>query len=257
MGYYGITPNLVCTTPVNVSSFVKLDAANPFAVVQCGAGDPALGVTGSATNYPPGVPGATTVCANAGQAVVIYSVGAIVQVQVGAVAVVPGYVKPDANGYAIQANAGDVGSAIVFAPGLPGAFILCQVCPEGQIAGILGGLTAVAINTTLTSANNGETVYTITNPDLTITLPLAAVLPGMTVKVVTGVVTGGSTGTLLAMASGDQLSGNGFTPAANKGALNTHATAVVGDYITVMSLGGTTWTVIPPPSTQGIWARQA
>lgn len=258
MGYYATTLNMIATTAVNIASFVKQDPANPNAVVQAGVGDTAIGITGPATNYPPGVPGATTVAAAAGTSVVIYPVGSVVEVQVGATTVTPGPVKPDVNGYATIAYPGELATATAFVTGITGSFVRCKVLETGvRVASAsAGGELTVTVSTVLTGANGGSTIFA-NGSDLTITLPAASTSPGMEIRVVTKSVAG-STGTLIATTGTDAVIGRAGTVTlpgtASKGALNTDATAVVGDSMTLKSDGVSLWYII---ASTGIWAQQA
>jgi hypothetical protein len=65
----------------------------------------------------------------------------------------------------------------------------------------------------------------------------------------------GSDGTVLvtvAPNASDKISGLAFTAQDNKAALNTKATAKVGDFITLVSDGVDGWSVV---AARGIWAR--
>lgn len=71
----------------------------------------------------------------------------------------------------------------------------------------------------------------------------------------TGAVSDGSVLVTVAPAAADGVAGNGFTAAANKGALNTKATSRVGDEIEVTGTGTagvTAWTI---NRIAGTWVR--
>lgn len=61
----------------------------------------------------------------------------------------------------------------------------------------------------------------------------------------------------VAVASGDGFTGNGFTAAANKRALNTKATARVGDEIEVIGSGTNSAAAWNFGRVRGTWAREA
>ena len=256
MGYYQITPNLVATTAVNVASFVKLDTANPDAMVQAGIGDTAIGITYPGTNYPPGVPGATTVAASAGQSCAVYGAGSIVEVQVGASTVTPGYVKPDGNGYATQAFPGDYATGQVFVTGVANSFIRCQVLPTGQRAGTIAEATFTT-STTLTGANAGSTIYFGgTANGVVLTLPAASASKGLIFRFVS-LNTTDSTGSTVGTTGTDTIigkAGGTLAGSSGKGATDTHATALAGDSITVQSDGTSTWYIL---ASTGTWAQQS
>lgn len=117
---------------------------------------------------------------------------------------------------------------------------------------------------TLAVADNGV-VQNVVTDGITITLPAtaAAGLFYFTIRnggVAASSAIGSSTGTdasvLLTIApnASDKITGLTFTAADNKAALNTKATAKVGDFITLVSDGVDGWTVV---SARGIWARAA
>lgn len=120
----------------------------------------------------------------------------------------------------------------------------------------------VSANKTLTDADLGITqVVTGSNTDgVVITLPAAAA--GKAVRVINqgkqaggtvGSGTGKSAGIIVRPAGTDTMTGNGFTPAAAKGAVNTKATQKAGDLIDLVS-GAATWYI---RETVGVWAREA
>lgn len=110
-----------------------------------------------------------------------------------------------------------------------------------------------AANYTVTAANNNAVIVT-TAADVVITLPsVATVGTPFEVTVITGVASA-STGTSISPNAVDQIIGNGFTPADNKDAVNTGATDVVGDAMTLVSNGSTGWYI---KNVIGTWAREA
>lgn len=116
---------------------------------------------------------------------------------------------------------------------------------------------------TLAVADNGV-VQNIIADGLTITLPAtgAAGLYYFTIRNGGAPKSGAPAGTgddasvlvTVSPNSSDKISGLGFTAADDKDALNTKATARVGDYITLLSDGVDGWTVV---ASRGIWARQS
>lgn len=103
---------------------------------------------------------------------------------------------------------------------------------------------------TLTAAESGG-IFVTTAADVVFTLPATA--PGLVYTIITGVASAG-TGTSVSPAAADQIQGNGFTGADNKDAINTGATDVVGDAITVVGDGTDGWWIT---NVIGTWAREA
>lgn len=122
-------------------------------------------------------------------------------------------------------------------------------------------------NKTLTVADAG--IVQIVKGDFTITLPTsAAATAGVRFIVENGglAVAGQPAGTskgnksaapLVKGVAADGVTGNGFTPAVNKGAVNTKATAQVGDRIVLTGSGATGAGAWFTTSVRGIWAREA
>lgn len=121
----------------------------------------------------------------------------------------------------------------------------------------------VTENKTLAAADQGIVQNVITDA-ITVTLPATVV--GMHYIVRNGGVksTGGAAGTVsngtclvtIAVASGDGFTGNAFTAAINKKALNTKATSQVGDYLEVNGSGTNAATAWNITEAKGIWARE-
>jgi hypothetical protein len=111
---------------------------------------------------------------------------------------------------------------------------------------------STAVNRTLTQDESGAVVI-VTAADKVITLPATQL--GLVYTVMLGA--GGlsaSTGLSVSPAAADQIIGNGFTVADDKDAINTGATDVVGDSITLVGDGSAGWYVT---NVTGTWAREA
>ena len=117
---------------------------------------------------------------------------------------------------------------------------------------------------TLAVGDNGV-VQNVIADGITITLPATGAAGlyyftirngGVPASSAVGFGTGGDASVLVTVApnASDKISGLGFTAADNKAALNTKATARVGDFITLVSEGVDGWTVV---NSRGIWARAA
>jgi len=122
----------------------------------------------------------------------------------------------------------------------------------------------VSTNKTLVAADSGI-VQNVVADGITITLPSTAlgleyIVRNGGAKVNSGgpagAVSDGSVLVTVAPAAADGFTGNGFTAAVNKSALNTKATSNVGDEIRFSGTGtaGVTGWVLG--AVKGIWARQ-
>jgi hypothetical protein len=121
----------------------------------------------------------------------------------------------------------------------------------------------VTENKTLALADCGIVQNVLTDA-ITVTLPATAGGLQFTVRnggvapsgAPAGAVSDASNLVTVAPNASDQISGLAFTPADNKAALNTKATARVGDEITLLNDGavGNGWVIA---STKGVWARAA
>jgi hypothetical protein len=125
------------------------------------------------------------------------------------------------------------------------------------LAGILFGarrdIAIVTADTTLTAAESGKMVVVNAAASKTITLPAASVA-GLRYTITHQVATSSGNGHLVDPAGTDVVRGNGFTPAAGKGAVCTQATSRIGDSITLVSDGAGAWYI---ESVTGTWAREA
>lgn len=119
----------------------------------------------------------------------------------------------------------------------------------------------VTTNKTLAAADAGI-VQNVTVDGVVITLPSTADGLSFTIRnggdnptgTPAGAVADGSAGVSVSPAALDQIIGNGFTPADDKDAINTKATSVVGDEITLIGGDANGWVLT---QVKGIWARQA
>jgi hypothetical protein len=107
-----------------------------------------------------------------------------------------------------------------------------------------------AVDATLTAADSGK-VHVTTAVDVVLTLPPTE--SGLTFTVVAGVLSA-TTGASVSPDAADQVIGLGFTGLDDKDAINTAATDVVGDSITLLGDGVDGWLII---NAQGVWAREA
>ena len=106
-----------------------------------------------------------------------------------------------------------------------------------------------ATNLVLTAAESGAIVIT-TAVDINVTLPSTAA--GLWYTILAGVAST-TTGVQIDPAALDKIIGAGVTPADNKDLINTPATDVVGDAVTLVGDGADGWYVV---DVVGIWARE-
>lgn len=128
------------------------------------------------------------------------------------------------------------GNEMVFAAG--STTLLKPVVPKG-------------VNYTVTREDSGAIFYA-TAADVVFTLP--ATEAGLEFTFIVGVASG-ATGVAISPAAVDKLTGRGIaTPADDKDLINTGATDVVGDSVTIRGDGVDGWYVV---DSEGIWAREA
>lgn len=135
-----------------------------------------------------------------------------------------------------------------------GALVGAVKVPAGTaIPGLAESVAIATLDTTLTAADSHKTVIMNAATTKTVTLPSAAAAPGLTFTVTQQQVPASGAGLTVHPAGTDVMRGNGFTPAAGKGAINTQATGRIGDAITVQSDGVSAWYIT---SLTGTWARE-
>ncbi len=119
----------------------------------------------------------------------------------------------------------------------------------------------VTANKTFALADCGI-VQDVATDALTMTLPASAAGLNFTVRSAGVTPPGAAVGTAsdasmiitIATTGTDSVGGNGFTPAASKGAVNTKVTSRVGDEIKLIGGAAGTWVV---EYVKGTWVRQA
>jgi hypothetical protein len=119
----------------------------------------------------------------------------------------------------------------------------------------------ITTNKTLALTDNGI-VQNVQADAITITLPATSAGAYFVIRNGGVAPTGGPAGAVsdqtilvtVAPNASDQIAGNGFTATDNKAALNTKATAAVGDEIVLVGDGTNGWNVA---RVVGTWARQA
>lgn len=116
--------------------------------------------------------------------------------------------------------------------------------------GITSPVISTAVNRTLTIDESGSTVL-VTAADKVISLP--ATEAGLTYTIVTMSVSAG-TGTSVSPVAADKIQGLGLAGANNKDVINSGASDVLGDSITVIGDGGDGYIII---NATGTWAAEA
>jgi hypothetical protein len=120
-------PSYIAGGNILPSRFVKLEAGENNSVVQCVADDVAnAGVSAEGTNTAP-IPGASGNAAEAGQSCQVYGLGEPCEVVAGATVAAGDPLKPDADGKAIKAVAGDEYSAVARSAAAANEKIKCVV----------------------------------------------------------------------------------------------------------------------------------
>ena len=126
---------------------------------------------------------------------------------------------------------------------------------NNAIAGLTRPVATVTGDTTLTAADANKVVEINAAATKTMTLPGAnAVAAGAQYTFVHQVASTSGAGHTIHPVGTDVMRGNGFTPAAAKGAVCTQGTSRIGDAITIVSNGSNAWYIT---AVTGTWAREA
>jgi hypothetical protein len=137
---------------------------------------------------------------------------------------------------------------------ISGATSLTAALTVGTGGAIVNRVQTKAANYTVTAADSGST-FVATAADVVFTLPSTAA--GLTYTFINGSLSTG-TGMSASPAAADKIMGStdgyGFTSADNKDAINTGATDVLGDSITLIGDGVDGWYIT---HATGVWAREA
>lgn len=235
----------IASGTINPATFVKGDTSNPNQYLQAGAGSIPLAITPNASKYVPGTPGISSFpYAETNDPVYGYYAEQMCELTCGTAWTPYQFLAPDASGNGKPAGIGDwVGALSMTSAAANEITRVMSLQPFVLGNGNASAVNSVSANTLATAANAGQLIV-VTAADKTVTLPLGT--PGMKFFVLasgTGA-TGGSVGTTVAMNAADSLAGNGFTAAAGKGAVNTHGTAVDGDFIEVECVAANSWYII-------------
>ena len=106
MGQYAITPNLYAGGVIAPMTFVMLDVANAFHVLQATANAPVVGVCQVGAHDPGGYPGSSANAVTvAGQPLEIFGVGAVVSLVIGTGGCTTGdYLESDSAGRGVTST---------------------------------------------------------------------------------------------------------------------------------------------------------
>lgn len=158
---------------IRPSRFVKRDTATNHGVLEADAGDATVGVAYEGTRTAP-LPGVTALAAISGDPILVYTEGMPCEIVAGG-SITPGqYLKPDADGRAVAAVAGDLFGAIADATGATGqnvkATVMFGITPGDGLDGVLTisvqslsgpgavNITAFSTNWTTTGAGDAGTL---------------------------------------------------------------------------------------------------
>jgi hypothetical protein len=114
----------VASGDINPSRFVTKSGAHT--VAQAGAGAIAIGVSHEGSKTAP-IPGASSLAAQAGDPIAVYSDGEACLIELGATVAAGAFVKPDSVGRAITAASTEKYSAVVERGGAVGQKVECYI----------------------------------------------------------------------------------------------------------------------------------
>ncbi len=259
MSIYATTLPLQSNGNVKPKQFVKLDTSASLLCAPCGAGDSPIGISGNFTRFAPGTGADDGFESVAGEFQGVFPVGCVTPLQCATAWTTGAYLKPTATGFGAPTTAAsDIAGAIALTDAAAGEQADVLVILPSAAGITVATVVVTAVDLTLTAANSGQVIQ-VTAADKTVTLPAGVV--GQKFKIVcTGTASsGGTVGTTVAVPTGSTLNGQlvtgtAITAASGKGAINTHATAITGDFLEVTCLAALTYWVT---DIQGVWARVA
>jgi hypothetical protein len=123
--------SLFATGTIEPSRFVTLSDASNFYCKQSGSGDKPLGVSQEFSRLTP-LPGASTYAATTGEELGVYTVGQVCYLECGTAITRGDYLKPDANGKALNSASTNKYGAVALESGASGNLIRVQV-REGAV----------------------------------------------------------------------------------------------------------------------------
>ncbi len=122
----------------------------------------------------------------------------------------------------------------------------------GRIPFKCGNVVVLTTNRTALAGESGTTFIASSTTSIVLTLPATAA--GLEFTLINAGLTTTGTGHSISPASVDKIIGNGFSPADDKDAMNTAATDVIGDMITVIGDGVDGWYI---KDIKGTWAKES
>lgn len=246
-----ISTNLIANGTIAPASFVKLDPSNDQYGLQAGLGDQAVVVAGPGSDALPLNGGAALNAAVATEPILGYSPNMTAPLQAGVGGWVRGWVKPDASGFGITANPGDIAGAYAYQSAAVGeqrnVRVTGPTIVPGTSGGAAGAVVTATVSTALSSTQAGAKIE-VGIANAVITLPPVATSKGIDFTIYetasTATYTGATTPTVIAINAADtatvKLFGTGLSAVAGKGLQNTKATATQGDQAFVWC-DGTNW----------------
>lgn len=248
------TLNLLAKGNIPVSAFVKLSTATDNGCLAAGANEQVIGISQEGTHDAPGLTGSSAYAAVAGQNILVFQLGDVCPLTAGSGGWTRGdSLKSDSTGKGVVASSvGDKVGAIALESALEGEvsrvlIVLTTVAAATSVA--VDATSLATANYAVTAGDNGKT-FLVGAADLVATLPAtAAGLHYRFIVMALSTVTGFS----VSPAAADKITGNGFTPADNKDAINSAATDAIGDKIDVLGDGVDGWIIT---DVTGTWARE-
>jgi hypothetical protein len=262
MSHFVITPNLIAGGNVTAASFVKLDTGNDLNGLLAGLGDQAIGISGPGGENLPISGGPTNYHAIATEPITAYGQGSYVPLTAGSAGWTRGWVKPDASGFGISANPGDVAGAYAFMSAATGEVRNVLVTGPVIVPATSGAGTIVTatVSQALTPAQAGSKVF-IPLAASVVTLPPVATSKGAIfdffLNSAAATYTGGASPVTIKINAADTSTAAVYatsitSPTAGKGIMDTKATTAQGDTVSLVC-DGANWFA---RTYTGTWVRE-
>ena len=116
---YSAAPSFIAGGNISPSRFVKGEAGTSNTILQCVAGDRAIGISHESTLEAP-IPSASALASSDGLTVQVYGLGEVCEVLGAATIAAFDFLKPNADGSAVVAGPGDAYSAIALVDAVSG-----------------------------------------------------------------------------------------------------------------------------------------
>lgn len=244
---------------IKPSTFIKGSRTADRTLLNAGANDPIIGISGVGTNIFQDTSNSLGVLAASGQEFDYFMDGEPCSLLLGGTVAAFDCLRSDANSAAVTGSPGENIGAIALEAGVSGDYI--KALPFIQVAGGFGSSGGawrdVTATTVLTAADGGCVIAMTLVTSGIITLPPTSTLSaGWRVTAVSRTATTSGAGLLVEPNGSDTayVYGGGLSGAYtnNKGFLNTQATSAIGDSVTVI-FDGTNFFVT---SKNGTWAKE-